>query len=145
MQNTIIPQSVLQKFSEHYQAHLERISDYLLPGPGVWWKPTTQSGIMFLDGSNEDEHRLNGPTLQHFRSMSSPDIEGNSGKLAVALELSYLPGVCVIMDKMGYWSPYPYQMLALLKLQMMQAIVQVQWRRVLAHLALLLLYLVPWL
>ena len=74
MKNTIIPQSVLQKFSEHYQAHLERISDYLLPGPGIWWKPT-EGGIMFLDGSNEDEHHLTGPTVQHFRSMSSTDIE----------------------------------------------------------------------
>ena len=36
MKNTVFPQSMLNKVSEHYQAHLEQISDYLLCGPGVY-------------------------------------------------------------------------------------------------------------
>ena len=74
MKNTVISQSILNKVSEHYQAHLEKISDYLLPGPSVWWKKTPQ-GIMFLDGNNEDDHHSEEDTLQHFRSMSLGDLE----------------------------------------------------------------------
>ena len=36
-QDTIIPLAWLQHSSVHYQAHLERTSDYLLQGKGVWW------------------------------------------------------------------------------------------------------------
>lgn len=35
-QNTVIPLAWLQHSSVHYQAHLERIGDYLLQGKGVW-------------------------------------------------------------------------------------------------------------
>lgn len=70
---------MLEKVSEHYQAHVHlehiiMISDYLLRGPGIWWKQTPQ-GIVFLDGSDEKEYQDNGPTLQHFRSMSSIEVE----------------------------------------------------------------------
>ena len=74
MENTVFPYSMVSKISEHYQAHLERIGDYLLLGPGVWWRETPQ-GIMFLDGANEQEYRDGGPALQHFRSRSCSDIE----------------------------------------------------------------------
>ena len=73
MKNTIFPESMLKNVSEHYQAHLERISDYVLPGPGIWWKKVPE-GIMFLDGSSEEDYKCNGPTLQHFRSTSIDDI-----------------------------------------------------------------------
>ena len=74
MENTVFSDSILQKISEHYQAHLERISDYLIPGPGVWWKRVPR-GIMFLDGSNEDDFKDPGPVLHHFKSMSLNDID----------------------------------------------------------------------
>lgn len=60
--------------SEHYQSHFEHISDYLLCGPGIWWEKTPQ-GILFLDGSSEKEYQDSGPTLQHFSSLSSSDVE----------------------------------------------------------------------
>ena len=72
MENTVFSHSMLAKISEHYQAHLERISDYLLVGPGVWWKEMS-GGIMFLDGSSEQDYREAGPTLQHFKSFSCSD------------------------------------------------------------------------
>jgi hypothetical protein len=46
---------------------LERISDYLLPGPGVWWKETLL-GIEFFDGCKEENSKSSGPAMQHFRS-----------------------------------------------------------------------------
>jgi len=33
-----IPHQWIRKHSTHYQAHLERISDYLKFGQGVWWE-----------------------------------------------------------------------------------------------------------
>lgn len=74
MQNTIFPHSMMQNVSGHYQAHLERIGDYLVPGPGVWWKKVDH-GIMFLDGSNEDDFKDAGPVLHHFKSMSLNNID----------------------------------------------------------------------
>ena len=72
MRNTIIPKSLLD--TQHYQAHLERISDFLIHGPGVWWKETPDA-IMFLDGTDQPDYRDEGPTLQSFRSVSSMDID----------------------------------------------------------------------
>lgn len=69
MENT-----VMEIASEHYQSHFERITDYLLCGPGIWWEETPQ-GILFLDGSSEKEYQDSGPTLQHFSSLSSSDVE----------------------------------------------------------------------
>ena len=52
MRNTVIPNYILDQMSTYYQAHLERISDYLAPGPGVWWRRTSE-GVEFLDGEQE--------------------------------------------------------------------------------------------
>ena len=73
MENTIFSNSILENSSEHYQAHLERVSDYLVPGPGVWWK-RVPNGIMFLDGSSEDDFKDLGPVLHHFGSTSMTEI-----------------------------------------------------------------------
>ena len=45
--NTQIPFEWLEQFPVHYQAHLERIGDYLSQGIGVWWQYTS-SGIEFF-------------------------------------------------------------------------------------------------
>ena len=74
MTNSFIPQEIMDKFSAHYQAHLERISDYLVPGPGIWWRRCL-GGVEFLDGSTEPNYKETGPQLHHFRSKSTTDIE----------------------------------------------------------------------
>ena len=74
MENTFFPHYMLEKVSDHYQAHLERISDYLLCGPGIWWKEKPD-GILFLDGCSENDCQADGPILQHFRSMSSAGLD----------------------------------------------------------------------
>ena len=54
MPNTTIKTAMMSEASSHYQAHLERISDFLLPGRGVWWRQTLD-GIEFLDGDAEND------------------------------------------------------------------------------------------
>ena len=65
-QNTIIPHRVILKYPCEYQAHLERISDFLLCGEGVWWRHIL-FGVEFLDGPQERQAN-NSPPLHHFRS-----------------------------------------------------------------------------
>ena len=69
--NTFIPKAWLTHSSVHYQAHLERISDFLIPGPGKWWK-STEEGIEFFDTPTcaPIEHQLH-----HYRSSTLADIE----------------------------------------------------------------------
>ena len=74
MKNTVIPQKIMDSYSAHYQAHLERISDYLIPGPGVWWKRTSEQ-VEFLDGTDEEAFKEAGPQLLHFRSTSTAEID----------------------------------------------------------------------
>lgn len=59
-----------KKHSRWYQAHLERISDYILPGEGVWWKSDAEGGVEFFDSDKEPDFREEGPKLHHFRSSS---------------------------------------------------------------------------
>ena len=51
-----------------YQAHLERLSDYLLTGEGVWWHRDSDTGdFVFHDGESEPEYREEGPPLMDFK------------------------------------------------------------------------------
>ena len=72
--NTVIPQVWIDTNPTLHQAHLERISDFLLPGPGVWWQHTP-GGIEFLDGDHSPSQHPEGPQMHHFRSISLPDID----------------------------------------------------------------------
>ena len=66
-QNTIIPHRVILKYPYAYQAHLEKIADFLLCGEGIWWRHIV-SGVEFLDGPEEMQGNDNGPPLHHFRT-----------------------------------------------------------------------------
>ena len=69
-ENSIIPHRVLLKYPYAYQAHLERISDFLLCGEGARWRHTV-SGIEFIDVNTPDEDPRGAetlPLLHHFRS-----------------------------------------------------------------------------
>ena len=46
-QNTIIPHRVILKYPHAYQAHLEKIADFLFCGEGSWWRHVL-SGIEFF-------------------------------------------------------------------------------------------------
>ena len=64
--NSIIPKHTIAKQKNEYQAHLERVADFLLCGPGVWWRENP--GVEFFDGLSEPEQHSEGPPLHHFRS-----------------------------------------------------------------------------
>ena len=66
--NTIIPQDLKEKHIRSWQAHLERVSDFLLPGKGIWWTEHEDGDTEFLDGEKESNMSAQGPLLHHFRS-----------------------------------------------------------------------------
>ena len=66
-ENTVIPHRVILKYPQAYQAHLERISDFLYCGEGVWWRHIL-TGVEFLDAPDERQRNDKGPPLHHFRS-----------------------------------------------------------------------------
>ena len=68
--NTIIPKEMLVNHPSSWQAHLERISDYLLAGKGVWWNESDNGDINFFDAKGNVESSEAGPLLHHFRSSS---------------------------------------------------------------------------
>ena len=72
-ENTVNPLEWLQHTSVHYQAHLERISDYLLQGPGVWWR-YVENGVEFFDG-HIPYPELQAPVTHHFRSTTMGDVD----------------------------------------------------------------------
>ena len=72
-QNTVIPYKWLSHHSIHYQAHLERISDYLVLGPGMWWQ-YIQDGVEFFDVQSPSNIPVS-PAVFHFRSTSLQDVD----------------------------------------------------------------------
>ena len=63
---TVISTEFLKTRMASWQAHLQRISPYLIHGEGVWWKREQQS-YRFLDSDTDNETQPQGPPLQHFR------------------------------------------------------------------------------
>ena len=59
-----------------YQAHLERISSFLVH-ENVWWE-RKNDGYLFYDSDEDPCFRGEGPPLNHFRSCSIEDIEKKS-------------------------------------------------------------------
>ena len=70
--NTVIPLDWIEKSPMHYQAHLERIGDYLLQGPGGWWR-YIDTGVEFYDIKSPSIPPAT-PTLHYFRTTSMNDV-----------------------------------------------------------------------
>ena len=75
---TVISKCFIESRSHSWQAHLSRISAYLV-SKNVWWKAAPNS-FVFFDGDKDLECRVEGPTLNHYRSCSIEDIEKQSVK-----------------------------------------------------------------
>jgi hypothetical protein len=61
-----------------WQAHLERISPFLLEG-GVWWREF--NGIYyFMDGDDDRNYHSQGPILLHFKTSSLDDVVNRQKK-----------------------------------------------------------------
>ena len=59
--------------SHSWQAHLQRISSYLVLEE-LWWK-ITPDGFAFYDSDTDPDFRPEGPTLRHFQSCTFQDVE----------------------------------------------------------------------
>jgi hypothetical protein len=67
--NTVVPFVTLASSSSSWQAHLERISDFLIVGKDIWWSSNEEGDLEFFDGKNTGvDVRSEGPKLHHFRS-----------------------------------------------------------------------------
>lgn len=66
--NTIFSNEFVKKNPVLFQAHLERISDFMLAGKDVWWS-WVEGGIEFYDGE-EPCRRQEGPRIHNFTSFN---------------------------------------------------------------------------
>ena len=73
--NTTVSKDLLMKKARLWQAQLEVIGDFLLPGPGVWWHWKDDGSVEFHDGPSEATHHPEGPRVFHFRSSSVKPIQ----------------------------------------------------------------------
>ena len=56
-----------------WQAHLHRISPFLVLGQNVWWTQT-ETEYQFFDSDADPEHQLEGLSLMHFSQHMLPDV-----------------------------------------------------------------------
>ena len=75
--NSKFSTSFLIEHSSSWQAHLEKISDYILPGKGVWWNKSDEGCMEFFDAEGNAEHQPNGPEVHHYRSTTFQAEEKN--------------------------------------------------------------------
>ena len=68
--NTLFSSNFLKKHSRSWQAHLEKIADFLVVGEGVWWTRDSEGSIQFFDGIGNEEEHEEGPHVHHYRSSS---------------------------------------------------------------------------
>lgn len=69
-----------------WQAHLERISHYLIYGEGVLWEYRNGS-FVFYDGDSDEDFQDAGPGLHHFQNSSIKNIiESSKQKWLTVIE-----------------------------------------------------------
>ena len=68
----------IQKNSADWQAHLQRISDFLIYGENIWWEKT-KFGIQFFDVDDPEEIELK-PRVHHFRSSNIKSVSNELEK-----------------------------------------------------------------
>ena len=71
-ENTIFEAAFISQRLDSWQAHLEEIKCYLLPGK-LWWQTMEQNKYEFFDGATEPNFRPEGPQLLHFRTDTSTE------------------------------------------------------------------------
>ena len=70
---TIIKKEFIKSRLQSWQAHLQRISQYLKCGEGVWWSQD-QDVYRFHDSELDPDNHHEGPKLKHFRHSTLPDV-----------------------------------------------------------------------
>lgn len=69
----VLTKEFIKNRERSWQAHLQRISHYLIHGRGTWWKEI-EEGYKFLDGDNDPKSQPSGPQLRHFRSVTLKEV-----------------------------------------------------------------------
>ena len=69
---TVIPFEFAIKYADSWQAHLEKISHFVVCG-NVWWI-VDERGYVFKDGFSDPPCHPEGPHLLHFRNSSTKDV-----------------------------------------------------------------------
>ena len=70
--NTTIPITSIMKNPYKFQTHLQRISDFLLCGKGIWWN-NDETSVIFYDVTDRPVASTAGPPLHHLRSYSEKE------------------------------------------------------------------------
>ncbi len=81
--NTVISTDWQKRYKHHYQAHLERLSHFLVEGPGVWWT-TTPEGVEFFDATQAPQSIICHITTDHLIPKRSTCSWLNNGKNALS-------------------------------------------------------------
>ena len=69
--DTVFTKNMLANHKDEIQLHMQRIADYLVCGPAVWWcKEAQGEAIRFFDGIGQANVRPEGPIMRHFRDTS---------------------------------------------------------------------------
>ena len=77
-ERTCVPASFIKNRSHSWQAHLERISHYLVLGESKWWQKSASNCFTFFDGDSDPNSQPEGPLLENFRSVSTTNVIGRS-------------------------------------------------------------------
>lgn len=78
-ERTCISSSFINSRSYSWQAHVERISHYLVLGEGKWWQKNESSdSFTFFDGDRDPDSLIEGPELHSFRSSSIAEVVSKS-------------------------------------------------------------------
>lgn len=64
-QGTKISKSFLNTRKQSWQAHMHRISPFLVLGENIWWQQT-ETEYQFFDSDTDPEYWSEGPNLMHF-------------------------------------------------------------------------------
>ena len=72
-EGTVIDKRFVGHRRSSWQAHLERISNYLVYGPDIWWNDNGRPYV-FHDGDHDPNTHPLGPKLHHFWSSTIEDV-----------------------------------------------------------------------
>ena len=73
-QNTTVETDFIITGISSWQAHLQRLSRYLVCGEGIWWH-SVDKAYEFYGGNHSPDFHVQGPDLLHFRHTTLKELE----------------------------------------------------------------------
>lgn len=87
---TYVSKTFIKSHRHSWQAHLERISNYLILGEDVWWRKDRE-GFLFYDSDDDLNFRDPGPKLAHFRDTTLEELAKEKARKWEELVLRRVP------------------------------------------------------